>query len=121
MQPVQPVPVTLTVVQGPPALITRRNADHLGLSSAEFLETLRRMRRDKRFGASVIVSGKLRAASPDAIVAYLRSVPVPAADIEADAEDAGVAKIYEELGLEAVPEAPAPRRLRGGSRTSRSG
>jgi hypothetical protein len=99
----------MTIHAAPPALITRRNADYLGLSSAELLETLRRMRRDKRFSASVIVYGKLRAASPDAIVGFLRSVPVPAVDAT-PGDDDGTAKLYAELGLEAVP---APRGQRG--------
>lgn len=99
----------LTVVNPPPALLTRRNADYLGLSSAEFLETLRRMRRDKRFAASVIVCGKLRAAPPDAIVAFLRSVPVPTVDA-APGDDDGTAALWADLGLEAVPSAQRRRR-----------
>ena len=99
----------MTILAAPPALITRRNADYLGLSSAELLETLRRMRRDGRFASSVIVSGKLRAAPPDAIVDFLRSVPIPAADA-APEDDDGTAALWAELGLEAVP--PASRRRR---------
>lgn len=91
---------SVTLVQAPPALITRRNAEHVGMAGPEFLRTLRAMRADPRFRDAVIVHGKsFRAASPEAVVAYLRAVP-PGAANEAESDD-----LLRELGYERTPRA----------------
>jgi hypothetical protein len=66
----------VTVQAAPPALITRRNAAHLGMSGDELVRVLRDMRADPRFRDAVIARGKsFRAAAPDAVIAFLRAAP----------------------------------------------
>jgi hypothetical protein len=73
------VPAHVHVHEAPPALVTKRNAGHVGMTGAELLRVLRAMSTDPRFGAEVIRHGKsFRAAPPSAIVAYLRAAPSPA-------------------------------------------
>ena len=112
-------PITIpsvTVVQAPPALITQHNAAHVGMTGPELLRVLRAMRVDPRFREAVIARGKsFRAASPEAILAYLRSVP-PAAANEADGDD-----LLRELGYERAPRDPGATtraRLARGTRAS---
>ena len=77
----------LAITAAPPALVTKRNADHLGLSGAELVKVLRAMRADPRFREAVIVRGKsFRAAPPAAILAYLRAAP-PVEDDGPDKDD----------------------------------
>lgn len=67
----------VTVHAAPPALITRRNASHLGMTGGELLRILREMRADPRFRDMVIARGKsFRAAPPDALVAFLKATSV---------------------------------------------
>jgi hypothetical protein len=78
------VPVTveipaeqMTIHAAPPGLITRRNADYLGLTGDELVRIVRAMSRDPRFADQVVKFGKsLRSAPPDSILAYLRSAPL---------------------------------------------
>jgi hypothetical protein len=87
----------VTVAAPPPALITKRNAAHVGMSGPELVRVLRAMRADPRFREDVIAHGKsYRAAPPEAIVAYLRSVPAPAG--EEGGEDGD--DLLRELGYE---------------------
>jgi hypothetical protein len=81
-------PITVPAVTlnaPPPALVSRRNADHVGMTGDELVRVLRAMRADPRpeFRDAVIVYGKsFRAAPPAAIVAYLRAGAVVADDDE---------------------------------------
>ena len=97
---------SVTVQASPPALITRRNADHLGMTADEVLRVLRAMRADPRFREAVIVHGKsYRAAPPDAIIAYLRAAPMTAAkDCDEGGDD-----LLRELGYERVDAARGAR------------
>lgn len=97
----------VTVVQSPPALVTKRNAAHVGMSGEELHRVLRAMRADPRFADQVIARGKsFRAAPPAAIVAYLRAAPI-SNDLErADGPDDGL--------LRAAGYEPAPPRSRAG-------
>ena len=73
------VPAHVHVHEAPPALVTKRNAGHVGMTGAELLRVLRAMSADPRFGAEVVRHGKsFRAAPPSAIVAYLRAAPAGA-------------------------------------------
>jgi len=66
----------VTVVQAPPAIVTKRNPGHVGMSWPELSRVLRRMAADPRFRDKVIRYGKsFRGAPPDAIVAFLRAAP----------------------------------------------
>jgi hypothetical protein len=77
----------LTIYAAPPGLITRRNADHIGLSGDELVRIVRAMSRDPRFADQVVMSGKsLRGAPPDAILAYLRAAP-PVVAKDGDQDD----------------------------------
>jgi hypothetical protein len=88
----------VTVAAPPPALITKRNAGHLGMTGPELVRALRAMRADPRFRDAVIVHGKsYRAAPPEAIVAYLRAAPP--VTVGAD-EGADGADVLRELGYE---------------------
>jgi hypothetical protein len=79
----------VTVQAAPPALITRRNAGHLGMSGDELVRVLREMRADPRFRDAVIVRGKsFRAATPDAILAFLRATPTAPTNDTSDTGDA---------------------------------
>jgi hypothetical protein len=80
---------SVTVTAPPPALVSRLNAAHVGMTGPELVRILRAMRADPRFREAVIVHGKsFRAASPEAIVAYLRAAPARApADASDDVDD----------------------------------
>jgi len=99
------VRLTLTVPLGPvtivapaPALITRRNANHLGLTGDDLVRIVRAMALDPRFRDTVVRRGKtLRGAPPDQILAFLRSAPPVAGDEDGDA-------LLRELGYEALPK-----------------
>src|SRR5215468_1511614 len=66
----------MTIHAAPPGLITRRNADYLGLTGDELVRIVRAMSRDPRFADQVVKFGKsLRGAPPDSILAYLRAAP----------------------------------------------
>src|SRR5262249_47315944 len=66
----------MTIHAAPPGLITRRNADYLGLTGDELVRIVRAMSRDPRFADQVVVYGKsLRGAPPDSILAHLRTAP----------------------------------------------
>jgi hypothetical protein len=88
------VPVTveipaeqMTIHAAPPGLITRRNADYLGLTGDELVRLMRAMARDPLFADQVVKFGKsLRGAPPDSILAYLRAAP-PAAANDGDQDD----------------------------------
>ena len=70
-----------------PAILTKRNAAHVGMTGPELLRVLRDMRADRRFADRVIVRGKsFRAATPDDVIAYLRAAPIAASKGE-DADD----------------------------------
>jgi hypothetical protein len=93
--------LAVTVQAPPPALVTKRNAGHLGMTGPELVRVLRAMRADPRFRDAVVAYGKsYRAAPPEAIVAFLRTAP-PSAANGADAEDEG--DRLRELGYERVP------------------
>lgn len=67
----------VTVTAPPPALVTKRNASHVGMTGPELVRVLRAMRADPRFRDAVVAHGKsYRAASPESIIAYLRAAPV---------------------------------------------
>jgi hypothetical protein len=88
------VPVTveipaeqMTIHAAPPGLITRRNADYLGLTGDELVRIVRAMSRDPRFAEQVVKFGKsLRGAPPDSILAYLRAAP-PVVANDGDQDD----------------------------------
>ncbi|WP_437831925.1 hypothetical protein [Sorangium sp. So ce1153] len=93
--PIDAIPA-VTVAASPPALVTKRNASHVGMTGPELVRVLRAMKADPRFRSAVIVHGKsYRAAPPDAIVAYLRAAPPAAVDRDAGADD-----LLRELGYE---------------------
>jgi hypothetical protein len=95
----------VTVAAPPPALVTKRNSSHLGMSGPELVRTLRAMRADPRFRETVIAHGKsYRAASPDAIVAYLRAAPPGGASPGDDGGD-----LLRELGYERTSPARTDR------------
>ncbi len=97
------VPLGVTVVGAPPGLITKRNADHLGLTGDELVRIVRAMSLDPRYRDVVVRRGKsLRGAPPDQSIAYLRSAP-SAAESEDDADG-----LLRELGYEALPQ-PRPK------------
>ena len=48
----------MTIHAAPPGLITRRNADYLGLTGDEIVKIVRAMARDPRFSDHVVVFGK---------------------------------------------------------------
>lgn len=69
----------IAVQAAPPALVTARNAEAaLGLTPRQLADTLRAMRRDPRWASEVIAVGKIRGATPAAIVGYLHAVTSPA-------------------------------------------
>jgi hypothetical protein len=93
----------VTVTAPPPALVTKYNAEHLGLDRRTLLEVLRGMQRDPRFADEVIVRGKLRGAPPAAILAFLKATPAarmtpPPVNDVAPADD--VATVLERGGFE---------------------
>lgn len=108
--PLDAIPA-VTYTAAPPALITKRNAEHLGMSGPELGRVLRAMRADPRFREDVIARGKsYRAAPPEAILAYLRSVPAPVAK---EADDGDGDDLLRELGYERASQpkgAPKARR-----------
>ena len=78
------VPAHVHVHEAPPAIVTRRNAGHVGMAPAELLRVLRAMGRHPGFRDAVVRHGKsFRGAPPDAIVAYLRAAPLAAAEDDA--------------------------------------
>lgn len=96
--PLDAIPA-VTYTAAPPALITKRNAEHVGMSGPELVRVLRAMRADPRFREAVIAHGKsYRAAPPEAIVAYLRSVPAPVG--KEGSEDGDGDDLLRELGYE---------------------
>jgi hypothetical protein len=98
----------VTVVQAPPGLITKRNADYLGMTAAELLRILRAMSADPRFFTAVVRHGKsLRGAPPDAILDYLRAAP-PAAAKDDEGPDV---ELMRRAGYELAPR-EGPRRAR---------
>jgi hypothetical protein len=103
----------------PPALVSRINAAHVGLSPDQLVDALREMARDPRFAAEVVSRGKLRAAPPDAIVRFLRQRPA-APTVETDEADDDAAldrRTRSELGLaEPEPKAAPRRHARAGAR-----
>jgi hypothetical protein len=101
----------MTIHAAPPGLITRRNADYLGLTGDELMRMLRAMRADPRFRDRVIVHGKsYRAAAPDDLIAFLRAAPTttPASEDAEDDEDA-VDAVLREGGYRLKPGARAGR------------
>jgi len=86
----------------PPGLITRRNADFLGLSGDELVRIVRAMSHDPRFADQVVVFGKsLRGAPPDAILAYLRAAPsIAANDGEPEDDDSAIDDLLAKGGYE---------------------
>jgi hypothetical protein len=103
----------MTIHAAPPGLITRRNADYLGLSGDELVRIVRSMSRDPRFADQVVVFGKsLRAAPPDSIIAYLRAAPpVVANDGKVEDDD-----IDDDLLAAAGYERTNPAKAKGGTR-----
>jgi hypothetical protein len=103
----------LTIHASPPALVTNRNPEHIGLTRRDLLDLLRDMRRNPSFAAEVVMRGKIRGASPTAILAFLReqtanasrlldALPVAANDAALEDEDdvdALAAKMRRDLGL----------------------
>jgi len=77
----------ISVVAAPPALITRLNGDHLGMTGDAVVRALCEMRAHPRYREHVIARGKYRAAPPEAIIAYLREVPEAASEEEDDELD----------------------------------
>ena len=116
---------SVTVQAAPPALITRRNAGHVGMTGNELLRVLREMRAEPRFRDAVIVRGKsFRAATPDAIVAFLRAVPDAstsnASEEEASRDDGVDTALLRAAGYELDPAASRARQVKnvaGGKRT----
>jgi hypothetical protein len=109
------VPAAVHVHQHEPAplVITRRNADLLGMSRPEFMRLLRAMRADPRprFRDAVIARGKsFRGARPVDIIEYLRSSP-PTAVEEPDETNVDVDhELLDGVGYEIAPgRAPKPR------------
>jgi hypothetical protein len=104
----------LTVHASPPALVTNRNPEHVGLTRRDLLDLLRDMRRNPSFADEVVMRGKIRGASPTAILAFLREQtahasrpidvsPVAANDAALEDEDdveAQAVKVRRDLGLE---------------------
>ncbi len=67
----------------PPAMVTKMNCErHLGITERQFLDALRAMRRDPRFAADVIATGKIRGAPPERVLAFLRASTRPAETME---------------------------------------
>jgi hypothetical protein len=103
-------PESLTVVAAPPALITKHNVAHVGLTVRQLLDVLRAMRLDPSFAPEVVSFGKsVRGAPPEAILAFLRTSPTSvfsSSAISTPANDAApaddVADLAAELGLERV-------------------
>jgi hypothetical protein len=93
------VPAHVHMHDAAPALITKRNAAHVGMSGQELLRVLRDMSADPRFRDAVIRRGKsFRAAAPSAIVAYLRAAPSVAVK---DGEPEMDLELLESVGYEA--------------------
>jgi hypothetical protein len=104
----------LTVHAAPPALVTNRNPEHVGLTRRDLLDLFRDMRRNPRFAEEVVMRGKIRGASPTAILAFLREQTAHAsrpADVslvaandtaleDEDDVEAHAAKVRRDLGLE---------------------
>ena len=92
------VPAHVHVHEAPPALVTKRNAGHVGMTGAELLRVLRAMSSDPRFRAEVIRHGKsFRGAPPRAILEYLRAAPpAPAKDGEPEMD----LELLESMGYE---------------------
>lgn len=117
----------VTVTAPPPALVTKHNADHLGLDRRTLLDVLRAMQRDPRFAHEVIVRGKLRGAPPAAILAFLKATPTARAAAPPPVNDVtpadDVADVLERGGFElrSACGSPAPlvMKQQGGARTSR--
>ncbi len=111
----------LTVVAAPPALITRHNVGHVGLTVRQLLDVLRAMRLEPRFAPEVVSYGKsVRGAPPEAILAFLRtsqalpsssSAPVTPANDAAPVDD--VDALAASLGLERVASSGQKRAGRG--------
>lgn len=99
----------MTIHAAPPGLITRRNADHLGLTGDELVRIVRAMSRDPRFADQVVIHGKsLRGAPPASILEYLRTAPPIAANDGEPEEDDGLD--------DSLLEAAGYERARGGKR-----
>lgn len=96
----------LTVHAPPPALVTNRNPEHVGLTRRDLLDVLRDMRREPRFAPEVVIRGKIRGASPAAILAFLREQTGlrldPSAPVAANEDDVETlaAEVRRDLGLE---------------------
>ncbi|MFO0755065.1 MAG: hypothetical protein U0359_01125 [Byssovorax sp.] len=111
----------LTVVAAPPALITRHNVGHVGLTVRQLLDVLRAMRLEPRFAPEVVVYGKsVRGAPPAAILAFLRtsqastsSSSAPSAPANDAAPDDDVEDLAQSLGLQRVARPEAKRAGRG--------
>lgn len=120
----------LTVYASPPALVTNRNPEHVGFTRRDLLGLFREMKRDPRFAPEVVVRGKIRGASPTAILAFLReqtahasrpvgASPVAANDAALEDEDdveAQATKVRRDLGLtRRTPPSRATASTRGRS------
>lgn len=100
---------TVHLVQAPPALITRLNSEaHLGIKGDAYIVLLRDMALDAAFRGEVIKTGKLRAATPEAVIRYLNARPQAdegeGVEDEEDGEDSAES-VRRELGYERAPKA----------------
>ena len=77
----------------PPALITARNAEHVGLTPRQLADALRAMRRDPRWADRVIAHGKVRAVAPADLVSYMRASSVaPSSASSTPSDDTAVSE-----------------------------
>jgi hypothetical protein len=104
----------MVVNAAPPALITRHNVAHVGLTARQLLDVLRAMRLDPLFAGEVVSYGKaVRGAPPASLLAFMRAKGSSAAATPANdaAPVNDVAALAAELGLE-----PAARKSKSGGR-----
>ncbi len=117
------VPAAVHVHEAAPAVVTKHNPGHVGMTAPELLRVLRAMRADPRFRDTVICYGKsYRGAAPADIVAFMRAAAAPLTMGEQEGDGGVDANLLAATGYELCPRGGVgePRRrvrpIDGGTR-----
>jgi hypothetical protein len=119
------IPAEVVVQAPPPMLVSRVNADFLGMTPDRMTDVLRAMQRDPKYHEAIVGAGKFRSAPPSAVIAFLRERQLADVPSNGPANDPQAAEPSEDdqadalLGYRPTPApASAPRAVSSPRRRS---